>query len=345
MRPKLTPTTNDMIKAGQPMGNGFDQAMHITAAHEPLRGEQFVMSQPTMELPTTPSPPPKAKRGRKPKEQMVNATSEPSPAQVAEPKPLKIALVGTAPSSRMLAPYNDPTWTIWGCSPGNMNQIPRVDAWFEVHGTNLHEPECKSFAESYINWMKNVKCPLYMQDKQVCPNAIPIPKDLLVREFGPYFFTSSFAWMLGMAILAGAQEIALYGIDMASREEYIIQRPGAYYFFIRAAERGIKVWAPYESDIMQPPGLYGFSDVTPIGRKLRARRDELKERAAPIEQTIKQNTEHLTYMRGAIEDNDYMISIFLGVQDNSFGKQYLDDLADKAKGNSPVFTLTAPSQG
>jgi hypothetical protein len=340
--PKLTPTTNDQIKAGQPMGNG---GFHLTAAHEPLRGEQFVIPQPTMELPTTPSLPPKAKRGRKPKEQTVNATNVPSPAQVAEPKPLKIALVGTAPSSRMLAPYSDPTWTIWGCSPGNMNVIPRVDAWFEVHGTSLYEPENKSYAEGYINWMKNVKCPLYMQDQQVCPNAISIPKDELIKQFGPFFFTSSFAWMMGMAILAGAQEVALYGIDMASRDEYIIQRPGAYYFFIRGAERGVKMWAPYESDIMQPPGLYGYSDVTPFGRKMRARRDELKERLIPLENQHQQLSNNITYMKGAIEDNDYMLSIHLGVQDNSIGKQYLDNLVDQAKGNSPTLTLTAPSQG
>lgn len=343
MNPKLTPTTNDQIKAGQSMGNG-GYPMHAIAPHEPLRGEQFVMPQPTMELPTTPVVPPKAKRGRKPKEQMVNAT-DPTPTPVAEPKPLKIALVGTAPSSRMLAPYNDRSWTIWGCSPGNMNVIPRVDAWFEVHGTNLHEPENKTFAEAYINWMKGMQCPLFMQDQKVCPNAISIPKDDLVREFGPFFFTSSFAWMMAMAIRAGAQEIALYGIDMASRDEYIVQRPGAYYFFMEGSKRGIKMWAPDESDIMQPPGLYGYSDVTPFGRKLRARREELKERLVPLENQHQQLSNNITYMKGALEDNDYTISIHLGVQDNSIGKQYLEGLVNQAKGNSPTLTVTAPSQG
>ena len=353
MKPKLTPTTNDQIQAGQPIGNGsfhpfvmtaMPQPMHVVAAHEPLRGEQFALPQPTMELPTVPLPP-KAKRGRKPKEQMVNATI-PTPTPVAEPKPLKIALVGTAPSSRMMAPYKDPTWTIWGCSPGNMNAIPRVDAWFEVHGTNLHEPENNNFAESYINWMKGMKCPLYMQDNKICPNATPIPKDYLIKEFGPYFFTSSFAWMMAMAIAAGAQEIALYGIDMASRDEYIIQRPGAYYFFIEGARRGIKMWAPYESDIMQPPGLYGYSDVTEFGRKMRTRRDELKERLAPMEQQEKQLHESVLYLKGALEDNDYLISIHLGVQDNSVGKQYLETLVSKAKEvKTSNLGLTVPSQG
>ena len=54
-------------------------------------------------------------------------------------------------------------------------------------------------------------------------------------------FTSSFAWMMAFAMKQGASEIALYGIDMASRDEYILQRPGFYFFRHEAKRRGIKV--------------------------------------------------------------------------------------------------------
>src|SRR5215467_9147402 len=37
-----------------------------------------------------------------------------------QPQREKVAIIGMAPSSRMLAPFNDPTWDIWVCSPGNM---------------------------------------------------------------------------------------------------------------------------------------------------------------------------------------------------------------------------------
>ena len=110
---KLTQTTNDQLQAGtlvMPRSDGGiiqSQQPHITAAHEPLRDEPVVLPPILPEFPalsgaidvqTTPVPPP-----------ILNIP----PAQ-----PLKIALVGTAPSSRMLAPYNDPSWKIWGCSPG-----------------------------------------------------------------------------------------------------------------------------------------------------------------------------------------------------------------------------------
>lgn len=251
-------------------------------------------------------------------------------APVAQPNDLKIALIGTAPSSRLLAPFNDPTWTIWGCSPGNMGTLPRFDAWVEIHA-NLTWPQYKHYGEPYIAWLKTLKVPVYMQDQSLVPSAITFPKDKLVAEFGPYFFTSSFAWMMAMAITMGAKEIALYGIDMASHDEYIIQRPGAYYFFIEGAKRGIKIWAPYESDILQPPGLYGYSDIAPFGRKMLAREDELTQRIVPIEQQHAKLTQDLFYLRGAKENQQYLREIWFGAGETHSGERYLDQLLEKTK--------------
>lgn len=318
---KLTETTNDQLHKrgpGRPRKNplptnGVGEKPHIVAAHEPLTGEPFAPTGKTYIPPIPPQVFP----------QFTFTQTQPSPQQfqalsVAQEvkKPLKVALIGTAPSSRMLAPFNDPSWTIWACSPGNMNALPRADAWFEVHGSLLW-PENKHYGEPYIKFLSELKIPVYMQDKRYCQNAIPLPKDELVEEFGPYFFTSSFAWMLAFAMKQGATEIALYGIDMASRDEYILQRPGAYYFFNEARKRGIKVTAPYESDIMQPAGLYGYSEVTPFGRKLIARTQELKGRLAEMRQQRDGLSHSITYLEGALEDIDYVTAIWGGVQNNS----------------------------
>lgn len=233
---------------------------------------------------------------------------------IATAEPLKIALIGTAPSSRMLAPFADPTWKIWACSPGNQgNLLPRIDAWFEIHG-NMLWPENKHYGEPYLNWLRQQTFPIYMQSREWVPQAIPLPIDELVAEFGPYFFTSSFSWMMAMAMKAGATEVALYGIDMASRDEYILQRPGAYYFFNEGRKRGIKFSAPYESDIMQPPMLYGFSEVTPFGRKLCAREKELQDRVGPLRQQRDQLAQQIIYLEGALEDLDWTKNIFGGAQ-------------------------------
>lgn len=284
-QPKLTPTYNDQAK--------LLKANHITAAHEPIAENAGSW----------------ATAGA------ISGPAGPLPQPQAD-QPLKIALIGTAPSSRLMAPYDDPSWTIWACSPGNMGVCKRVDAWFEVHGSLLW-PENRHYGEPYIKWLNEQNFPVFMHDNSLVPRATALPKDELVQEFGPYFFTSSFAWMLGMAMLKGAKEIAMYGIDMASRDEYIIQRPGAYYFFMEGRRRGCKVTAPYESDIMQPPGLYGFSEVTQYGRKVLARKVELEARVRDLRAQRDGAAQQVTYLEGALEDLDYFHSIFGGVQNNS----------------------------
>ncbi len=241
---------------------------------------------------------------------------EETPAEA--PKREKVAIVGTAPSSRMLAPFADLAWDIWACSPGNMNTLPRVDVWFEMH-KNLHWPEYEAYGKPYLEWLSKQAFPVYMQDQFYFPHALSYPVDEMVKEFGGDFFSSSFVWMMAMAITKGYKEIGLYGVDMASQQEYILQRPGFYFFKREAERRGIKVDAPRESDIMQSPGLYGYSEVTPFGRKIHAREYELKQRVAQLEQSelpkamskVKEVENNILYLKGALEDVDYTKSIHI----------------------------------
>jgi hypothetical protein len=282
----LTPTFSEQ----PPPTNGQAGPVHIVQAHEPT------------------------KEGEKPHMMVVTPNGQVvmMPLAPAQQGPLKVALIGTAPSSRDLAPYHDQGWKIWACSPGNMNCCPRVDLWFELH-SNLMWKEHESYGKPYIEWLNQQPFPVYMQNNNLVPRAMPFPWYEMVEEFGRDFFTSSFAWMMALAIKQGATEIALYGIDMASRDEYIRQRPGFYYFKRRAEERGIKVTAPHESDIMQPPALYAYQDSTPQGRKLMARRKEVSDRAAGHGQEIDRHRHNQVYLQGALEDIDYQESIWIGV--------------------------------
>ena len=109
----------------------------------------------------------------------------------------KIALLGSAPSSKMLAPFNDPEWEIWACSPANCD-LPRCDAFFEIHGldTTLLDPQ---YAE-FVKWCKTHPR-VYMQEKRSeFPGAVKYPFDEMRKRFGDYFWTSSLAYMLALAI-------------------------------------------------------------------------------------------------------------------------------------------------
>jgi hypothetical protein len=232
-------------------------------------------------------------------------------------RPKKAAIIGTQPSSRGVAPYGDPTWAIWGSSPGNMGALPRVDAWFECH-VNLLWPEYRNYGEPYLRWLREQPFPVVCWDRRYLPNAVIYPRHELVKRFGPFFFSSTFAWMMAYAIHVGVEEMGLYGVDMSSKDEYIQQRPGGHYFIQRAQEAGIKVTIPDESDLMQPPPLYGWSESTPFARKMAARWQEVNERLGQAEPQAAQIQQQVVYLRGARENMDYMRQVWAGVADMTY---------------------------
>src|SRR6185295_11365788 len=145
---------------------------------------------------------------------------------------MKVALVGSAPSSCRIAPYQDPAWKIYGCSPGLYGVAPRVDEWFEMH---LWEPGAPWFSPEYVQWLKalparGVKLWTGAPIGEV-PGSEVYPWQEVLDEFDPnsWFATSSLFWMMARAIKAGATSIGFWGVDMAAGEEYEMQRAGIHY--------------------------------------------------------------------------------------------------------------------
>ena len=67
---------------------------------------------------------------------------------------MKVAIIGTSPSSRMLAPFADESWQIWVCSQGNVGKLPRVSKWFEIHSiTDLTGEEHRGWSLDYFTWL------------------------------------------------------------------------------------------------------------------------------------------------------------------------------------------------
>lgn len=153
---------------------------------------------------------------------------------------LKIAIVGSAPSSVAMAPFGDPSWQIFGCSPGVYAHAGRTTAWIELHRWEpgvVGKPGTQKpwFTPEYIQWM--AMQPLVWMHSPVpeIPNSRALPVDQLTDRWGTNWFTSSVAYMLAMSIddilearvqreagqlpclLEGEVDIiALYGIDMAA---------------------------------------------------------------------------------------------------------------------------------
>ncbi len=232
---------------------------------------------------------------------------------------MKVAIVGAAPTSRHLAPVTDPTWQIWTCSPSNRTKISRVDSWFELHSiVDLESERWSNWVPEYAAYLKALTCPVYMQTvNNVVPNAVAFPKDQVMAEFGPMFFTSSMAFMIALAIMQGATEIGIYGVDCAANGEYEYERPGVQYFVKVARDRGITVTIPPQSDLDAPVPTYGYGDASPAAIKLKMHAFELRDRINVMESRIAQLdaekaqiTQDTAHLRGALEENIYIRRTF-----------------------------------
>ncbi len=69
--------------------------------------------------------------------------------------------------------------------------------------------------------------------------AFPIKQ--AVKEFGIPYFTNTIAYMIAYAMLKGAKEIDIYGVNQASSSEYFYEKSGVEYMIGVANGRGIKI--------------------------------------------------------------------------------------------------------
>jgi len=226
-------------------------------------------------------------------------------------EPIKIALIGSAPASIGQAPYSDPSWQIWGCSPGAYGVVPkgRSNIWWEMH---RYEPGQTWFSPEYCAFLRDHPKVIVGKVRSEIPNGIELDWAEMIRRYSDLFFTSSLAWMLAHAIdviiAAGnppGSKIGMWGVDMAATEEYEAQRSGCHYFAILARQLGIEVGVPPTSDLFRPRFLYGLDEHTHAFCKLRARRVELEQRCARAEQEMQSKVQEIAFVRGALDDLKY----------------------------------------
>jgi hypothetical protein len=221
---------------------------------------------------------------------------------------MKLAGCGSAPSSRLLVPFGDDNWEIWACSPQNYD-YPRVDAWFEVH--NLDRKYVPANKPYYDKLKVHPRVYLSAPDRRL-PDGIVLDPWPLVDKYGEYFFTSSLAWMMAMAIEQKPEVIGIWGVDMSASDElYSGQRAGMHYFMREATKAGIQLLLPPQCDLAQAPPLYGWKEHYPMYWKLRASKDELETRINAAAKKEKQLHEERLVLQGAREYWEYVNNTWL----------------------------------
>ncbi len=164
------------------------------------------------------------------------------------PQHSKVAICGTGGHLELIKYYSGEVWCV---SKGYKKLLPRdgrdpADRVFELHAPKSYER------------LKQVSVPIVLACPHPdFPDAIILPKEELLAEYGQYFH-SSIAWMMGMALREGVDSLALLGVHMMLKTEYGAQRDDIFYFIGIAKARGINVFIPPDSHLVRGKKLYGY---------------------------------------------------------------------------------------
>ena len=238
---------------------------------------------------------------------------------IAQPKE-KVIIMGYADSSRMLAPFQDPSFEIWGLNELYL-MIPRADRWFEIHQKYWLKRSHRD--AEHLKWLKSAKIPIYLPLKhEEIPASLTYPlKEILdffninwMNNYDPFrYFNNSISPMIALAVYESLtkgtfKEIHVYGVDMALKKEYREQKPSCEYFIGFAMGAGIKIYIPSESDLLKTGALYGFEEVTDMEKKFRRKDEELKKKIQAAGMQEKEVMLARARLEGALQLNDYYIN-------------------------------------
>lgn len=178
-----------------------------------------------------------------------------------------LVVMGTSPDSCGLAPWDeegiDEFWALNDAHNLSFMRMDRITKWFQLHQPWRYRRPAPRYEIDHWEWLKlEHPFPIYMQrvDPEV-PSSVKYPIYELSREFlynedfGQWmigrgigwqrkYFSCSFSFIAAMALHEGFQRIELYGVELAQKQEYIMQRPNTEFWLGLCIGRGVQVYVP-----------------------------------------------------------------------------------------------------
>lgn len=181
-----------------------------------------------------------------------------------------VALVGMAVTTCALAPFGDKDVEIWPMNEMHAwGWLKRATRWFQIHDTKIwHRDLAQRNVKGHREWLNEnpLNIPIYMQywDENV-PKSVAYPLREVCAEFFKNirrgdakikYFTSTMAYMMGIALLEEFDRIELYGFEMSATDEYVEQKGCAEFWIGLAMGLDIEIYLPPQC-IMLHSNLYG----------------------------------------------------------------------------------------
>jgi len=194
-----------------------------------------------------------------------------------------VAVVGMAATSCSLAPFDDEDVEIWCLNEAHaFPWMKRATRWFQIHNSDSWKRYiAKRDVRGHFNWLKQnpLDVPIYMQfSQEIIPKSEGYPLHEVVDfafhnfrkgENKVKYFTSTFAYMMGIALAEGRsdyhpdaepfQRIEIYGFEMADDVEYVKQKACAEFWIGLALGHGIEIYTPPGNQILWS-ALYGGNE-------------------------------------------------------------------------------------
>lgn len=241
----------------------------------------------------------------------------------------KIGIIGCS-DHKILAPWDDPTWEMWGVNnlfiSLSPEQMKMVGKWFEIHllerlptGKIIRRKD-RMFrgmkVEDYMNALSQLPVPVVMQKVwEEVPNSVEYPLKEVMEFFRTDYFTNTISWEIALAayeISKGNYDkvIGIWGVDMATttdliggNPEYAKQRPSCEFFLGMCLGMGISLEIPPESDLLKTRFLYGFQEPMrdKWQKKMMNTKKAINERMIKSMQMRDTNAKQVEQYQGALQ--------------------------------------------
>jgi hypothetical protein len=186
----------------------------------------------------------------------------------------KLAIVGSHPATRELAPYDNPEYDILVFNEAA--SAPWCKRWDIV--TQLHKVEVYSCVTNWVDkghwdWLQtdhgNGKT-IYLQgyDARV-PNSARYPLDEIIASIpgaSLRWMMSSAAYALALGLYLGYEEIGIWGVELTSNTEYSYQFPNWAFWLGVAMGTGVKIDVQ-SGQVHFSERMYGYEGETQIPRQ------------------------------------------------------------------------------
>lgn len=184
-----------------------------------------------------------------------------------------LAIVGSHPATRDLAPFDDPAFEVWVFNEApQADWVKRWDACFQIHKPEVYRSSNNVNNASHWAWLQQHHGkPIYMQavDPDV-PDSKLYPLDAIrcALRLTPEleYFELSAAYAMALAIFLGYERVDIYGMELVSNTEYTYQASCWRSWIYFALGRGIDVRQHCNDGLFSNAKLYGYEGEVQLTR-------------------------------------------------------------------------------